>query len=60
MTQAPRKAPPRSEPDDRRPKARAEQDDESPTFKEVVETAATAYYAACKKIARTINRLKDR
>jgi hypothetical protein len=29
------------------------------TLKEVVETAATAYFSACRKIARTINRLKQ-
>ena len=35
-------------------------DDESAGLKELVETAASAYFGACRQLARTISRLKSR
>ncbi|QDG50740.1 hypothetical protein FIV42_08355 [Persicimonas caeni] len=53
-------------PNDRRPEAHAApsyeadsgNDETKSSFKETVETAAKAYFGACRKIARAINRLK--
>jgi hypothetical protein len=43
------------------PKAgeRQRKDGDHRTLKETVETAASAYFSACRKLARAINRLKQ-
>jgi hypothetical protein len=53
-------------PEDRRPEVHVapsaepdnQPDDTHLGFKEAVETAAKAYFGACRKLARAINRLK--
>ncbi len=49
-------------PKDRRPEERVnvpdQPEEDSGGLKEAVETAASAYFSACRKIARAINRLK--